>query len=57
MVRKKINGINLVYVPVFANFRGSIFNRFVFYISFIFSAFAFLLKEAKQADVIWGFNP
>ena len=54
IVRKKINGVNLIYVPVFANFRGSIFKRFIFFISFVFSVSFYLLKEAKKSDLIYG---
>ena len=51
---RRISGVDVVYVPVYSNIRGSYFRRFAFYISFIISCFAELLRSSKTADVVWA---
>ena len=51
---RQILGVNVVYVPVYSNIRGSYFRRFLFYISFVISCFTELLRTAKSADVLWA---
>lgn len=51
---RKVSGIDVVYVPVYSNIRGSYFKRFIFFVSFIFSCFKELLISARTADVIWA---
>ena len=38
-VYKTVSGIDVVYLPVYSNVRGSYFRRFLFFISFMLSCF------------------
>ena len=53
-VHKNYEGVEVVYTPVFTNFRGSFFKRFIFYVSYIFSSLWELLKSSKNTDLIYG---
>ena len=55
-VVKEVEGIDVVYVPVYSNIRGSYFRRFLFFISFIVSCFRELMISARTADVIWAIS-
>ena len=54
---KSYSGINVLYAPVFSNFRGSYFKRSIYYISLIMSSFLALMKSSKTADLIYGASP
>lgn len=49
---KNIDGVDVVYVPVYSKIRGSYFKRFMFYASFMISCFKELFMSARNADVI-----
>jgi glycosyltransferase involved in cell wall biosynthesis len=49
---KNIDGIDVVYVPVYSKIRGNYFKRFMFYVSFMFSCLKELIMSARNADVI-----
>jgi glycosyltransferase involved in cell wall biosynthesis len=51
---KQYSGVDVLYAPVYSNFRGSYFKRVIFYISFILSSFIELIKSSKTADLIYG---
>jgi len=53
-VSKQYSGVDVLYSPVYSNFRGSYLKRVIFYLSFIFSSFIELLKSSKTADLIYG---
>jgi len=55
-VFKSVSGIDVVYVPVYSNVRGSYFRRFIFFISFMLGCFRELMMSARIADVIWGIS-
>ena len=55
-VVKEVSGVDVVYVPVYSNVRGSYFRRFIFFISFMASCFRELMVSARSADVIWGIS-
>lgn len=47
VVRKKIDGISIHYVPVYSNFRGSFFKRMIFFLSFFISSTYVAIKSTK----------
>ena len=55
-IYKKVSGIDVVYLPVYSNFRGSYFGRFLFFISFMLSCFHEVMVSARTSDVIWAIS-
>jgi len=53
VVEKSIDSVLIKYVPVYTDFRGSFFKRFIFFLSFMFSSFWFALREPK-VDVVYA---
>lgn len=53
---KEVSGIEVVYVPVYSNIRGSFFKRFIFFISFMLTCLRSLMNSSRNADVIWGIS-
>ncbi len=51
--RKNIDGIDVSYVPVFTNFRGSFLKRMIFFLSFFISSFIEILR-LKKISVIYA---
>ena len=54
--KENIDGINIIYVPVFTSFRGSTIKRFIFFISFVCSVLYYLLNNARSTDIIYGIS-
>lgn len=50
---KELNGIHIKYVPVFTNFKGSFFKRFVFFASYLISSIWFAIREPR-VDIIYA---
>ena len=44
---KNYSGIDVLYAPVFPNFRGSYFKRSLYYLSLIMSSFLALMKSSR----------
>ena len=51
-----IDGVKIIYVPVFTSFRGSTVKRFIFFVSFVCSVLYYLLKNARSTDIIYGIS-
>ncbi len=51
--RKKIDGIDVTYVPVFTNFRGSFLKRMIFFLSFFISSLIEIIR-VKDIDIIYA---
>ena len=51
VVRKKVDGITINYVPVYSNFRGSFFKRMIFFLSFFLSSTFAAIKTSQVSAV------
>lgn len=56
-VLRRHEGVDVLYAPVFVDFRGSYFKRSLYYISFIISALLSLIKSSRNSDVIYAASP
>lgn len=55
--REKINGINITRIPLYPSHDSSRIGRVLNYVSFMLSAFFYLLFGARKSDMIYVYHP
>lgn len=53
-IYRQLSGLDIVYVPVYSEVRGSFARRFLHFISFFFACASEVFRSVKGADVIWA---